>query len=143
MEEVTLYTDLDNYDEEVDRVIMMTMHSAKGLEFNNVFFCGAEEGIFPGSQVMYYPDEVEEERRLCYVGITRAREELYVTYAKTRMQHGNTQYNQPSRFLKEISESSASFFSIVSESFFEKASVSLLVVTSEIVSEEVFTFSAI
>ena len=64
LEEVTLYTDLDNYDENADRVVMMTMHSAKGLEFNNVFFCGAEEGIFPGVQAIYNPDQIEEERRL-------------------------------------------------------------------------------
>ena len=79
LEEVTLYTDLDNYDEQADRVIMMTMHSAKGLEFNNVFFCGAEEGIFPGMQAIYNPEQIEEERRLAYVCITRAKKQLYIT----------------------------------------------------------------
>ena len=73
LEEVALYTDLDSYDEQDDSVVMMTLHSAKGLEYPYVFIAGMEEGIFPGSQVMYYPDEVEEERRLCYVGITRAK----------------------------------------------------------------------
>ena len=84
LEEVTLYTDLDNYDENADRVIMMTMHSAKGLEFNNVFFCGAEEGIFPGVQAIYNPDQIEEERRLAYVCITRAKKQLYITNAAQR-----------------------------------------------------------
>ena len=68
LEEVALYTDLDSYDENDDSVVMMTLHSAKGLEYPYVFIVGMEEGIFPGSQVLYFPDEVEEERRLCYVG---------------------------------------------------------------------------
>ena len=76
---------------------MMTLHSAKGLEYPYVFIAGMEEGIFPGSQVMYYPDEVEEERRLCYVGITRAKKQLYLTNAATRMLFGKTgrKYAQP------------------------------------------------
>lgn len=104
MEEVALVADIDAYSEDEDSVVLMTLHSAKGLEFPVVFIAGMEEGLFPGYRSITSGDEkdVEEERRLCYVGITRAREELYLTYAKTRMQHGNTQYNQPSRFLKEI-----------------------------------------
>ena len=102
MEEVTLYTDLDNYDENADRVIMMTMHSAKGLEFNNVFFCGAEEGIFPGVQAIYNPDQIEEERRLAYVCITRAKKQLYITNAAQRMIFGQTVRNRVSRFVTEI-----------------------------------------
>ena len=102
LEEVTLYTDLDNYDENADRVIMMTMHSAKGLEFNNVFFCGAEEGIFPGVQAIYNPDQIEEERRLAYVCITRAKKQLYITNAAQRMIFGQTVRNRVSRFVTEI-----------------------------------------
>lgn len=102
LEEVTLYTDLDNYDEEADRVIMMTMHSAKGLEFNNVFFCGAEEGIFPGMQAIYNPEQIEEERRLAYVCITRAKKQLYITNAAQRMIFGQTVRNRVSRFVTEI-----------------------------------------
>ena len=102
LEEVTLYTDLDNYDEEADRVIMMTMHSAKGLEFNNVFFCGAEEGIFPGIQAIYDPEQIEEERRLAYVCITRAKKQLYITNAAQRMIFGQTVRNRVSRFVTEI-----------------------------------------
>ncbi|MEI3579577.1 MAG: 3'-5' exonuclease [Acutalibacteraceae bacterium] len=99
---MALYTDLDSYDENEDSVVMMTLHSAKGLEYPYVFIAGMEEGIFPGSQVMYYPDEVEEERRLCYVGITRAKKQLYLTNAATRMLFGKTGRNMPSRFLGEI-----------------------------------------
>ena len=102
LEEVTLYTDLDNYDEEADRVIMMTMHSAKGLEFNNVFFCGTEEGIFPGIQAIYDPEQIEEERRLAYVCITRAKKQLYITNAAQRMIFGQTVRNRVSRFVTEI-----------------------------------------
>ena len=102
LEEVTLYTDLDGYEEDADRVIMMTMHSAKGLEFDNVFFCGAEEGIFPGIQAIYNPDQIEEERRLAYVCITRAKKKLYITNAAQRMIFGQTVRNRVSRFVTEI-----------------------------------------
>ena len=105
LEEVTLYTDIDSYDENADCVIMMTMHSAKGLEFPYVFFCGAEEGIFPGMQAMYNPEQIEEERRLAYVCITRAKQQLYVSNAAQRMIFGQTVRNRPSRFVKEIPES--------------------------------------
>lgn len=102
LEEVSLMTDIDNYDGETDSVVMMTMHSAKGLEFPIVFLPGFEEGIFPGVQAIYNPHEIEEERRLAYVAITRAKEELYILHANSRMIFGTTQRNRPSRFLEEI-----------------------------------------
>jgi len=105
LEEVTLYTDIDGYDENADNVVLMTMHSAKGLEFPYVFFCGAEEGIFPGMQAIYNPEQIEEERRLAYVCITRAKQRLYITNAAQRMIFGQTVRNRPSRFVKEIPES--------------------------------------
>ncbi len=102
LEEVALFTDLDNYDTSADAVTLMTMHAAKGLEFPYVFIPGMEEGIFPGMQSMYNPEEVEEERRLAYVGITRAKEKLYLTSSATRMLFGSTVRNRPSRFIGEI-----------------------------------------
>ena len=104
LEEVSLMTDIDNFDEHSDSVVMMTMHSAKGLEFPVVFLPGFEEGIFPGIQAIYNPVEIEEERRLAYVGITRAKEELYVLNAESRMIFGSTSRNKPSRFIHEIPE---------------------------------------
>ena len=104
LEEVALMTDIDNYNADNDSVVMMTLHSAKGLEFPFVFIVGMEEGLFPGNQVMYDPSEVEEERRLCYVGITRAKQKLYITNARTRMIYGNTSITRPSRFVAEIPE---------------------------------------
>lgn len=102
LEEVALMTDIDNYNAQTDAVVMMTLHSAKGLEFPVVFIPGMEEGIFPGVQSMYSPVEVEEERRLCYVGITRAKKKLYLSHANMRMIFGSTSRNLPSRFLVEI-----------------------------------------
>lgn len=102
LEEVALMTDLDNYNAQADAVVMMTLHSAKGLEFPVVFIPGMEEGIFPGMQSMYSTEEVEEERRLAYVGITRAKKKLYLTNANSRMIFGSTSRNLPSRFLGEI-----------------------------------------
>ncbi|MFA9381380.1 MAG: ATP-dependent helicase, partial [Acetanaerobacterium sp.] len=102
LEEVSLLADIDNYDGDADAVVMMTMHSAKGLEFPLVYIVGMEEGIFPGIRVMYDPVEVEEERRLAYVAITRAKEKLTVTNAASRMLFGQTSRNRPSRFLTEI-----------------------------------------
>lgn len=102
LEEVTLYTDIDNYDQNADNVVMMTMHSAKGLEFKNVFFCGAEEGIFPGMQSMHDPEQIQEERRLAYVCITRAKQQLYITNSAQRMIFGQTVRNRISRFVDEI-----------------------------------------
>lgn len=104
LEEVSLMTDIDNFDETADSVVMMTMHSAKGLEFPAVFLPGFEEGIFPGLQAIYNPTEIEEERRLAYVAITRAKEELYILNAESRMIFGSTSRNKPSRFLSEIPE---------------------------------------
>ena len=98
LEEVSLMTDIDNYDETADTVVMMTMHSAKGLEFPVVFLPGFEEGIFPGLQAIYDPNEIQEERRLCYVAITRAKESLYLLNADSRMLFGSTSRNRPSRF---------------------------------------------
>ena len=85
LDEVALYTDIDNYDKSADCVTMMTMHAAKGLEFPTVFIVGMEEGIFPGTRVIGEPEEMEEERRLCYVAITRAKQKLYLTCAKQRI----------------------------------------------------------
>ncbi len=104
LEEVALMTDIDNYNADSESVVMMTLHSAKGLEFPVVFIVGMEEGLFPGNQVMYDPSEIEEERRLCYVGITRAKEKLHITNARTRMIYGNTSITRPSRFIFEIPE---------------------------------------
>ena len=104
LEEVALLSDIDNYNADSESVVMMTLHSAKGLEFPVVFIVGMEEGLFPGNQVMYDPSEIEEERRLCYVGITRAKQKLYITNARTRMLFGNTSLTRPSRFIYEIPE---------------------------------------
>ena len=104
LEEVALMTDIDNYNAQADAVVLMTLHSAKGLEFPVVFIPGMEEGIFPGVQSMFSPQEVEEERRLCYVGITRAKQKLYLSHANTRLLFGSTSRNMPSRFLVEIPE---------------------------------------
>ena len=105
LEEVSLMTDIDNYDNNANAVTLMTMHSAKGLEFPVIFLPGFEEGIFPGTQSIYNPEELEEERRLAYVGITRAKKELYIINAETRMLFGSTSRNKPSRFSLEIPES--------------------------------------
>ena len=102
LEGITLSSDLDNADEEFDSVTLMTLHSAKGLEFPVVFLIGMEEGIFPGYQSMQDPQELEEERRLCYVGVTRAKENLFLTCAKQRTVFGSTSCNMTSRFLNEI-----------------------------------------
>ncbi len=102
LEDISLVSDIDNYDESQDTVTLMTLHSAKGLEFPNVFLIGAEEGIFPSTRSFGDRDEIEEERRLCYVGITRAKKQLYITRAKSRTLFGKTTYNPPSRFIEEI-----------------------------------------
>jgi len=102
LEEVALISDLDTADLNGDAVTLMTLHAAKGLEFPVVFMTGMEETIFPHSRALYDASEMEEERRLCYVGMTRAREELYMIYATGRMLYGTTQHNVPSRFLSEI-----------------------------------------
>lgn len=102
LEEIALYTDLEQYDESDDTVVMMTMHSAKGLEFPHVFLVGFEDGLFPGMRAIGEHDEMEEERRLCYVAITRAMKSLTICYAKQRMLYGRTNASLPSRFLREI-----------------------------------------
>ena len=102
LEETALVADVDRYDESADAVVLMTIHSAKGLEFPVVFLPGMEEGIFPGIQASMDESEIEEERRLAYVAITRAKKALYITTARSRIQYGRTQYNPPSRFIEEI-----------------------------------------
>jgi DNA helicase II / ATP-dependent DNA helicase PcrA len=102
LEEVALVSDLDNVEFGSNAVTLMTLHSAKGLEFPVVFMVGMEETIFPHSRALYDQAEMEEERRLCYVGMTRARQELHLLYASSRMLYGGVQHNPPSRFLSEI-----------------------------------------
>jgi DNA helicase-2/ATP-dependent DNA helicase PcrA len=104
LEQVSLVADTDELPdgEQDDQVVLMTLHSAKGLEFPVVFIVGVEEGVFPHNRALTEPDEMEEERRLAYVGITRAMRRLYLSHAWSRMLFGNTQYNPPSRFLDEI-----------------------------------------
>ena len=104
LEEIALYTDLEQYNESDDAVVMMTMHSAKGLEFPNVFLVGFEDGLFPGMRAIGDAEEMEEERRLCYVAITRAKKNLFISHARQRMIYGRTSAAMPSRFLKEIPE---------------------------------------
>lgn len=105
LEEIALYTDIEQYNDGDDAAVMMTMHSAKGLEFPNVFLVGFEDGLFPGMRAIGDIDEMEEERRLCYVAITRAKKALTISYARQRMIYGKTGASLPSRFLREIPES--------------------------------------
>ena len=102
LEEQALMTDIDNYDSNADAAVLMTMHAAKGLEFPVVLLPGFEDGIFPGFQTVFDPTEMEEDRRLCYVAITRAREELHIIHAQSRMLYGKTTRNPVSRFLPDI-----------------------------------------
>lgn len=102
LEEMALYTDADQQEAEEDAVLMMTMHSAKGLEFPTVFLCGMEDGLFPSFRAEESEEDLEEERRLCYVAITRAKHQLYLTCAERRLMYGQTRYARPSRFLSEI-----------------------------------------
>lgn len=104
LEQIALYTDLEEYNSSDDAVVMMTMHASKGLEFPNVFLVGFEDGLFPGMRAIGDYEEMEEERRLCYVAITRAKENLTISYAKQRMLYGRTNASLPSRFLREIPE---------------------------------------
>jgi DNA helicase-2/ATP-dependent DNA helicase PcrA len=99
---VALVSELDAYDEEQDTCVLMTVHSAKGLEFPIVFLTGLEEGLFPSARSMNQPEDIEEERRLCYVAITRAKEILYITQTRSRTVFGRTSPGMPSRFYKEI-----------------------------------------
>ena len=104
LESVALASDLDKLDRSAEAVTFMTLHNAKGLEFPIVFIVGMEEGLFPHANSLLDPMELEEERRLCYVGMTRAMERLYLTYAESRLLYGGQQYNIPSRFLSEVPE---------------------------------------
>ncbi len=107
LEEVALISDLDKLSETADAVTLMTLHAAKGLEFPVVFMVGMEESIFPMSKALYDTNEMEEERRLCYVGMTRAREELHLVSANSRLIYGSRQYNSPSRFLSDLDDKAA------------------------------------
>ena len=102
LEDIALISDIDSYNESADQVVLMTIHSAKGLEFPYVFLIGMEEGVFPSEMSKYSEADLEEERRLAYVGITRAKRELYISNSVSRMLYGRTQRNEPSRFLREI-----------------------------------------
>lgn len=104
LEEIALVADIDTVSDDADQVLLMTLHSAKGLEFPHVYICGMEENIFPGAMAVFGDDplELEEERRLCYVGITRAKEKLTLTSANQRMKNGELNFNRPSRFISEI-----------------------------------------
>lgn len=104
LEEIALYTDIQEYNDSDDAAVLMTMHSAKGLEFDHVYLVGFEEGLFPGMRAIGERDELEEERRLCYVAITRAKKSLSISYARQRMLYGRTNASIASRFLKEIPE---------------------------------------
>ena len=109
LEEIALATDLDHLNSAQDSVTLMTLHSAKGLEFSAVFIIGMEEGLLPHSRSVRDPSEMEEERRLCYVGITRAKKKAYLIFARTRKIYGSTQANMPSRFISDIPENLAEF----------------------------------
>jgi DNA helicase-2/ATP-dependent DNA helicase PcrA len=102
LESVALIADVDSFNEGGEAVTLMTLHSAKGLEFPVVFLVGLEEGVFPHSRALTSDTELEEERRLCYVGMTRAREELHLVYAQRRSLYGQPSFNRPSRFLDDI-----------------------------------------
>ena len=104
LEEIALYTDIEQYNESDDATVMMTMHSAKGLEFPHVFLVGFEDGLFPGMRAIGEMEEMEEERRLCYVAITRAKKTLTISHARQRMLYGRTNAAMASRFLREIPE---------------------------------------
>ena len=109
LEEISLVSDIQEYKISDNAISLMTLHSAKGLEFKVVFILGMEDGIFPHQNSFTEPDGLEEERRLCYVGITRAKEKLYLSYAKKRMLYGKENLTIPSRFLKEIPEELISY----------------------------------
>ena len=106
LEEIALYTDIEQYNAGDDAVVMMTMHAAKGLEFPNVFLVGFEDGLFPGMRAIGEREEMEEERRLCYVAITRAKKTLTISHARQRMLYGKTSASLPSRFIRELPEES-------------------------------------
>jgi DNA helicase-2/ATP-dependent DNA helicase PcrA len=105
MERIALLSEIDNHDAGENAVVLMTLHSAKGLEFPVVFMPGMEDGLFPGWRSLDKPDGIEEERRLCYVGMTRAMQRLYLTSAQLRTLYGKTDYTRASQFLKELDKS--------------------------------------
>ena len=102
LEEIALYTDIEEYNDSDDAAVMMTMHSSKGLEFPHVFLVGFEDGLFPGMKAIGDMEEMEEERRLCYVAITRAKKTLTISHARQRMLYGRTNAAMASRFLREL-----------------------------------------
>lgn len=125
LEEVALVADIDNLEEESNYVVLMTLHSAKGLEFPYVYLCGMEEGIFPSFMSIHADNpevEIEEERRLCYVGITRAKQQLYLSAARQRMIRGETQFNRPSRFINEIPRNLLTIGSVQKQSYLSENS---------------------
>jgi len=124
LEEVALVSDLDGLNNSNDSVTLMTLHAAKGLEFPVVFMPGMEESIFPHSRALFDQSEMEEERRLCYVGMTRAREELFMMYTDSRILYGGLQHNPPSRFLGEIDSSFQTQSSPLSSGMFGTANIS-------------------
>ena len=109
LEEIALYTDIEEYNDADDAVVMMTMHSAKGLEFPYVYLVGFEDGLFPGMRAIGEHEEMEEERRLCYVAITRAKKQLTITHVRQRMLYGRTSAAMRSRFLQELPQSEVEF----------------------------------
>lgn len=121
LEEVSLQTDIDNYDAEADTCVMMTLHSAKGLEFPVVFIAGMEDGVFPSISSMMNPEELNEERRLAYVGITRAKQKLCLTKTRSRMLFGSTTYNKASRFINEIPDNLIDFTGMSKQQGFGQA----------------------
>lgn len=116
LEEVSLIQDTDKLEEKTKAINLMTLHSVKGLEFPVIFMVGMEEGVFPHARSVFEPSELEEERRLCYVGITRAKQKLFITFCRQRLLYGNWQFNPPSRFLFEIPESVVSFSPLTEKS---------------------------
>ncbi len=126
LEEISLISDLDSLDQSNDAVTLMTLHAAKGLEFPVVFMVGMEESLFPHSRALYEQSEMEEERRLCYVGMTRAKQELFLLHAASRMLYGGVQHNPPSRFISEIDSSLIETESTFSNSQFSRSSSAAL-----------------
>lgn len=122
LEEVSLIADISEHQEDSDAVTLMTIHSAKGLEFNVVFLIGMEDGIFPHQNSFYEKDGLEEERRLCYVGITRAKERLYISNAKRRILYGKDVINPVSRFIKEID---SNLLEVMNENMFEEEKINV------------------
>ena len=110
LEQIALLSDSDKFDQIEDKVNLLTLHTAKGLEFSTVFMVGVEEGVFPHSRVIEGDGDLEEERRLCYVGITRTEKQLYMTFCEQRTFIGRTNYNEPSRFLDEIDKDCVTYF---------------------------------